>query len=486
MQNLIAPRGHLGSQQDLPVSRPEDTLVSAGSPLPDPLPDPLRGALVESRQRWRDLVTLAVDLAFETDVWGRFVFLAPEPVLSWDCATLLGQPAELLLANPSEQGAFNPFRPTVPFRRRRAWLRRPDGRLICLSFSAAPLLDSEGRIIGARGVGQDISEQEAHDASIAASLRRGEVLDQILWRMRQEVLAPRMMQAALESLITAMGLEGAAVLDMMGDGVQPSVLHQIGGGLSAIMHTALSLLEDGTGEPRQAACPDGRVVLICPCQTRFGERAGLATWRASGARPLDPDDLVLSSSATGIIRVILEHESIQREMARQARTDPLTSLLNRRAFLDEMSRRLDRLDREGLPGTLMFIDLDNFKVLNDRCGHDVGDEALCLTAALLRATVRPSDLVARLGGDEFALWLDSADELAAAERAEWLRVEAPRTLSHLSDPRDPQVTMSIGIATRWPGRGEDVDQLIQRGDQVMYQVKRAGRGHWRVSRPEVE
>ena len=70
--------------------------------------------------------------------------------------------------------------------------------------------------------------------------------------------------------------------------------------------------------------------------------------------------------------MVLEHEAIQREMARQARTDPLTGLLNRRAFLEEMERHIERLDREELPGTLMFVDLDYFKPVNDRLGHEVG------------------------------------------------------------------------------------------------------------------
>jgi diguanylate cyclase (GGDEF)-like protein len=131
----------------------------------------------------------------------------------------------------------------------------------------------------------------------------------------------------------------------------------------------------------------------------------------------------------------------------------------------------------------MFVDLDHFKELNDRRGHDAGDEALCIIATLLRSTVRPADLVARLGGDEFALWLDEADHLTAAERTESLRVEGPKLLSHLTDGFSPALTMSIGIATRWSGMDEGIESLIHRADQAMYEVKRSGRGHWRVSRP---
>ena len=132
----------------------------------------------------------------------------------------------------------------------------------------------------------------------------------------------------------------------------------------------------------------------------------------------------------------------------------------------------------------MFVDLDNFKPLNDEFGHDVGDDALRLTGELLRRIVRPTDLVARFGGDEFALWLDGADEFAAAERAEDLRVQAPGTLAHLVPDGRLKVTMSIGIAPRHPTGGEEIESLMQRADKAMYEVKRSGRGHWRVSHEE--
>jgi diguanylate cyclase (GGDEF)-like protein len=434
--------------------RPQvDGPVATGPALAEPAASPgaaLRTALLESRQLWRDLVMLTADFAFETDAWGRFVFIAPDPVLGWSASALLGQRAEVLLSDGGASGRYNPFRPATQVRRRRTWLRRAGGEPACLSFAAAPLLDDEGRIIGARGLGQDVTEQDGWDAAVAAALRRQEVLDHILWRMRQEVMAPHMMQVALESLSQGMGAGGAALLDVQEEG-EPVTLHQTGPVNPAVLETAATLMKETGREPAQATTANGALVLVCPCQTRFGAQAGLILWRPAGALAWDAEHHVLASSATGLVSVILEQESVQREMLRQARTDPLTGLLNRRAFMDEMARRIDRLEREGLCGTLMFVDLDHFKELNDRRGHDAGDEALCIIAALLRSTVRPADLVARLGGDEFALWLDEADHLTAAERAESLRVEGPNLLSHLTDGFSPALTMSIGIATRWPG-----------------------------------
>jgi diguanylate cyclase (GGDEF)-like protein len=128
----------------------------------------------------------------------------------------------------------------------------------------------------------------------------------------------------------------------------------------------------------------------------------------------------------------------------------------------------------------MFVDLDHFKSVNDRLGHEVGDQVLVRTASVLRDIVRPADLVARLGGDEFALWLGGADHMTAAERAEALRVSVPKALDEFTGGA-PRITLSIGIATRAVRADEDIDGLIRRADEAMYEAKRNGRGHWRVS-----
>jgi diguanylate cyclase (GGDEF)-like protein len=177
----------------------------------------------------------------------------------------------------------------------------------------------------------------------------------------------------------------------------------------------------------------------------------------------------------------LQHEAIQLDRSRQAGTDPLTGLLNRRTFLEEMARHAARLDRERQPGTLMFADLDNFKMVNDRAGHDAGDAVLRRAAALLRKTFRPTDLIARLGGDEFAIWMDGADHMTAAERAEHLREAAPNELADITGPDLPKVTVSIGIASRDAADAEALESLMRRAGRAMYEVKHGGGGHWRVS-----
>ena len=443
-------------------------------------------ALLDSRQRWRDLVHLAADFAFEIDACGRFTFLSPDIVLGWPAGTLLGQSAELVLAADRPAENFNPFRPIAAHRRRRAWVHRMDGTLACLAFSTAPMLDESKRVIGARGVAGDVTEQDGKEQAMAAALRRGALLDHILWEMRREVLAPQMMQAVLESLMQAMGAEGIAVLDLKGEapGSSPPdvvVLHQAGGGMAAVNDAAVGMLARAGGAPLSDTGPDGRMLMAMLAATRFGGRTGFVLWRTPGSRPWDADDHQLAAAAGGVVRVVLEHVATQSEMSRQAQTDPLTGLFNRRAFLDEVARRVERLDYEELPGTLMFADLDCFKELNDALGHEVGDAALLITAALLREIVRPTDLIARLGGDEFALWLDGADHLVAAERAEQIRWAIPERLGPLAAGSGIRPTVSIGIATRESDAGESVQELMRRADAAMYAVKRGGRNHWRVA-----
>jgi diguanylate cyclase (GGDEF)-like protein len=105
---------------------------------------------------------------------------------------------------------------------------------------------------------------------------------------------------------------------------------------------------------------------------------------------------------------------------------------------------------------------------------------------MLRNTVRPTDLIARLGGDEFALWLNGADHMTAAERADHLCQTVPRELREIIGEDGPGTGMSIGIATREVGSNEPIDSLMRRADMAMYEVKRAGRGHWRVAAAEAK
>jgi diguanylate cyclase (GGDEF)-like protein/PAS domain S-box-containing protein len=448
---------------------------------PAPSRDGMREALMESRQRWRHLVSLAADLAFETDAKGRFVLVMPDTALGWPEGSLIGQPSEVLVGDDGMGATFNPFRPEEEVRRHCAWLRRADGKPAMMAVSAMPLHDTAGQVIGARGIGIDITDCDARSSDIAGRLRREQVLHYILSGVKKETDADCMMNAALWALIHALGGEGAAVIGAVGEAAGIQVLYQCGSGASDVLEVASRLTAGVAYEPGNATNPDGRLVLAVGCETGSGLPAGLAIWRGANGRPWDEEDAVMAGSAVCIVRMVLEQEALRREMVQQARTDPLTGLLNRRAFLEEMHRQIARLDRASEAGTLMFVDVDALKAVNDRLGHATGDQVLVRLADLLRKLVRPFDLITRLGGDEFAVWLSGADHMTAAERADHLCITAPGELQAVLPEAFSKLGVSVGIATRRAGSEESVEDLTKRADMAMYEVKRSGRRHWRVS-----
>jgi diguanylate cyclase (GGDEF)-like protein/PAS domain S-box-containing protein len=445
---------------------------------PAAIHDALRNALLDSRQRWRDLVEMSADMMWETDAEGRLTFIYPDPVLGWPASALLGSPADVLLAaNGRATAPFSPFRVQRQRRGVRSWLKRADGSLACMSFAGVPLIGPDGSIIGARGVARDVTEEEERNAALAASLRREALTDAILQEARAEVLADGMLTGAARALVPAIGAAGAAVLRRSASELVPLV--KLGDPLPGLL--ALAAAATGAGTVCTLVCPEGRPTIAAPALQPGKGEGLLMLWRSPGGRAWDEEEHALVRAAADVIGIMLAHQSLQAEMFRQARTDPLTGLMNRRAFLEELARRLDRLDREKQPGALLYLDLDNFKPVNDQLGHEAGDAALRAAAQMLRAAVRPTDLVARLGGDEFALWLDGADQRIATARAQRLLSDAPLALAHVSLNAETPMSFSIGIAVRASGTAEDLSHMVMRADTAMYAAKRGGKAAWSLA-----
>ena len=163
--------------------------------------------------------------------------------------------------------------------------------------------------------------------------------------------------------------------------------------------------------------------------------------------------------------------------ASEARTDALTLLPNRRAFDEELARRIAEANR--LDGHLcaVMIDIDHFKHFNDQYGHPAGDEVLQAMGRVLGRAIRQMDLVARYGGDEFAALMPASSFEDARCGARRIREVIENSVVHFED-RTLQVTASVGLAERLPG--EDGLSLIKRADEALYASKKAGRNciHW--------
>ncbi len=198
---------------------------------------------------------------------------------------------------------------------------------------------------------------------------------------------------------------------------------------------------------------------------------GEPLWYKVTCKAIDSADL-----GQGIIWLfddITERRKSEESVWRQANFDPLTNLPNRSMFYDRLEHALATGHRSGHPLSLLFLDLDGFKEVNDTLGHDVGDVLLKETAERLSRCIRETDTVARLGGDEFTIILSELHDAASVERVAQLIL---REIARPFQIGNEQVfvTASIGI-TVYPGDGQTVDVLLINADQAMYAAKNDGR-----------
>src|SRR5690242_17853702 len=213
-------------------------------------------------------------------------------------------------------------------------------------------------------------------------------------------------------------------------------------------------------------------------QTALGRRAEDLR-RASEVGALgyitDPTDLELLLARA---RTLLEFKAYLDVCEEAAFTDHLTGLANRRRFERQLDREVSRVLRYEHPFSLLMLDVDSFKNLNDTYGHDAGDEAIRRLARVLREGTRGIDLAARIGGEEFAVLLVETSKDGAVEVAERLRL----AIRALEIPGAEQITASFGVA-ECPSDAQTASDLLKAADVALYEAKRNGRDRVVVTGP---
>jgi diguanylate cyclase (GGDEF)-like protein len=159
----------------------------------------------------------------------------------------------------------------------------------------------------------------------------------------------------------------------------------------------------------------------------------------------------------------------------QAITDSLTGLYNHRYFQERLDREIKLADRNDVPVSLILLDLDHLKRINDHHGHRSGDAALCHVASMMRKAVREVDICARYGGEEFVVILPQCDRQDALDAGERLR----RSIASTSVEGLGQITASVGVAS-YPSGAKSKEELIEMADRAMYLAKAAGRNRVRT------
>jgi two-component system cell cycle response regulator len=231
----------------------------------------------------------------------------------------------------------------------------------------------------------------------------------------------------------------------------------------------------GDARPAPGEGPEARTVPLVLGGTPVGRLALAPT-----VRGLSREDQRLLSLVAAELGGPLQMAALYEDARRLATTDMLTSLLNRRAFLDAIDRERARSDRHAFPLSLLLLDVDHFKRINDNRGHAAGDAVLQGVARVLVAVARKSDFVARWGGEEFVVALPQTSDAGARVAAERVRRAVAAELHAVPDGGDPlRVTVSVGVASAtapW-----STDQLVNAADAAMYAAKVRGRDRIEVA-----
>src|SRR5258705_1026517 len=234
-----------------------------------------------------------------------------------------------------------------------------------------------------------------------------------------------------------------------------------------------------------------RQAMVAPLRGESGIIGSLLIGnRLTEGTAFSDDDLRLLETLANHAAIALENGQLEQSLAElsrlkeqlryQAYHDPLTGLANRSLFLDQVNDRI-AVKHDGLVPVVLFIDLDDFKVVNDTLGHTAGDRLLVAVADRVRGCVRTGDLAARLGGDEFALLLEDGDDLARSVlvcRRLLEALEAPLQV----DGQEVAISASIGMAAgrTAPGRA---DEMLRNADVAMYIAKAGGKNRYAVVQP---
>jgi diguanylate cyclase (GGDEF)-like protein/PAS domain S-box-containing protein len=442
----------------------------------------LRSALVESRQRYKDLVEVSSDFYWETDTQGNFVFVSPRGGLGYLSEELIDDAGEKYVVDPESFSPL-PFVSDKPLSDIEMWLRSKEGETICMLVSCVPLFhDGDGteqHWSGTRGVCRDVTDERRSEGALARARHREQLLSYIVSSVRDELDPQNMLNAAVTTTARALGVAGCRIYRQSEPG--QFLIAADYGNIEKLEDLDEAVNEIGDNSQVVPLNLTSWRVLAVATHYRKTVNGIICIWKGTNEEDWADDQLILISDIANQLGIANEQVTNHERIVALSRTDSMTGLLNRRAFFEEeVPRRVARLERSRQTAALFYVDMDNFKLVNDIHGHQAGDDAIMFLRDLLMDFTRPGDVIARLGGDEFAMWLDGIQPDVAEMRAGNL-IEASKAMAKLSGSADRPLGISVGVAVYDPNHAESLDELLARADAAMYAIKKDGKGGFRMA-----
>lgn len=443
----------------------------------------LRKALVASRDLFRELVRCSADFAWETDARGVFSFVGGRGAIGYAADALHGRPAASLIdgTRPAGLELRSPFTTAEPIEDVEVHLRGASGESHVFLISAVPMRDAQGAWQGARGVGRDITPLRLQEEALQRARAREELSRAIVDAVLSERTFNDMLSAAARALTLATKSDRAWVL-CAGDADD----YDVGGAFGMIPHGTRHFLPPVLARPVLSA--QGIVAfeaedwsyIGAPTLLRGKVNGGICVGRAPGALPFDEEMRALVSLVARHTAVAIAQASQLRVLVDLARSDELTGLANRRAYQERYERWSTTAVGPAAQAAIVYIDLDDFKGINDKAGHGAGDAVLRSFANLLGRDSRKRDLPIRLGGDEFAVFMEGIGPEHVIERVNRL-LRAASDIPLPDRAGGGMLKMSIGVATTKASDKEAADAVLERADRALYAAKRDGKGCIRVA-----
>ena len=427
-------------------------------------------ALEKSEARFRSLVETSLDLFWEIDEEGRYTYISPKvkDILGYEPEAVIGMSAFDLMPDREGKRVMAIFESLKnrhsPISLLENIMLHKEGHKVYMETSAVPLLDSDGKLLGYQGIDRDITARKEAEAALQASEQRFERLahniNEIFW-FRELGKEPKL-------YVTP------AFEDIWGIAT-PQLYEHPELWIERIFETDRKRLLDAFDALLSGSEKEFTV------EYRIVHTDGSTRWiRDRGTAIADASGNIYQIS--GIATDITEYKKVQEEITHQAYHDFLTGLPNREMLMQSLDRELAHAQRLRSEVVVLFIDLDDFKLLNDTLGHEAGDELLRQVATRLQETLRTTDILARHGGDEFILLMANRKEsveyisdftILASTVAERIIGLLKRPF-HLLD-QTVHIGASIGISS-YPGDADSPMTLLQHADSAMYRAKEMGRG----------
>ena len=374
-----------------------------------------------------------------------------------------------------------------------------NGRIVWIRDDSVIVRGADG-ILRWHGVFSDVTDRKQVEAELERRAAQQAAVALLGEHALEGASTDELMQEAVTSAAQMLDVELAAVWELLpaeqalilraGIGWPASefgaLRYPAGAGSQAgytLMTGAPVIVEDWDAETRFEQPRYGKrrtgAGLAVKIEGRSREPFGTLIVQAMAPRSFAAGDVDFLQALANVLADAIERQAIEDAIRERAVHDPLTGLPNRVLFVDRLEQAIARLDRRGASAmcAILFLDLDQFKLVNDSLGHHVVDELLAATAPRLKQALRASDTVARFGGDEFGVLLeDIATERDAIETAE--RIAAIFARPFVLSGSEHFVTTSIGIAIA--RGGERADELIRDADAAMYRAKDRGRARYEV------